>query len=97
MNFYHVKVSSTSLPAVRKIPSRVRPQDLPSPLLGWVPLPSLVPPIPWTAASTRSVHVLGRQVLEDGESRELLLKGQPIFNVEGYTTELYGVMIPHVK
>lgn len=48
-------------------------------------------------ASGLAYELTVRQVLEDGESRELLLKGQPIFNVEGYTTELYGVMIPHVK
>ena len=48
-------------------------------------------------ASGLAYELTVRQVLEDGESRELLLKGQPIFSVEGYTTELYGVMIPQGK
>jgi PAS domain S-box-containing protein len=45
-------------------------------------------------ASGLAYELTVRQVLDDGECRDVLLKGQPIYDVEGYTIELYGVMIP---
>ena len=48
-------------------------------------------------ASGLAYELTVRQILADGECRDLLLKGQPIFDVEGYTIELYGVMIPHAN
>ena len=38
-----------------------------------------------------------RQLLADGECRDLLLRGQSIFDVDGYTSEIYGVLIPQSK
>ncbi len=48
-------------------------------------------------ASGLAYELTVRQVLGDGECRDILLKGQPIYDVEGYTIELYGVMIPQMK
>jgi len=48
-------------------------------------------------ASGLAYELTVRQVLADGECRDVLLKGQPIYDVEGYTIELYGVMIPQPK
>ena len=48
-------------------------------------------------ASGLAYELTVRQILGNGECRDLLLKGQPIFDVDGYTTELYGVMIPHAN
>lgn len=46
-------------------------------------------------ASVLAYEVTIRQILGDSECRDLLLTGQPLFDVEGYTIELYGVMISH--
>ena len=48
-------------------------------------------------ASGLAYELTVRQVLGDGECRDVLLKGQPIYDVEGYTIELYGVMIPQTQ
>ncbi len=48
-------------------------------------------------ASGLAYELTVRQVLGDGECRDVLLKGQPIYDVEGYTIELYGVMIPQAN
>ena len=48
-------------------------------------------------ASGLAYELTVRQILGDGEYGDLLLKGQPIFDVEGYTIELYGVMIPQTN
>ena len=48
-------------------------------------------------ASGLAYELTVRQVLGDGECRNVLLKGQPLFDLEGYTSELYGVMIPQNK
>ena len=45
-------------------------------------------------ASGRGYDLVVRQLRADGNHREVLLKGQPIFDAEGYTIELYGVMMP---
>ena len=45
-------------------------------------------------ASGRGYDLVVRQLRADGNHREVLLKGQPIVDAEGYTIELYGVMIP---
>ena len=45
-------------------------------------------------ASGMAYELTVRQLLADGECRDLLLKGQPIFDADGYTSEIYGVMIP---
>ena len=48
-------------------------------------------------ASGLAYELTVRQIIAEGEYRNLLHKGQPIFDVEGYTIELYGVMIPQSK
>ena len=45
-------------------------------------------------ASGMAYELTVRQLLADGECRDLLLQGQPIFDADGYTSEIYGVMIP---
>jgi len=45
-------------------------------------------------ASGLAYELTIRQLRDEGGCRDVLLKGQPIFDVEGYTIELYGVMIP---
>ena len=45
-------------------------------------------------ASGVAYELVIRQRGEDGYYSEVLLRGQPIFDEDGYTTELYGVMIP---
>ena len=45
-------------------------------------------------ASGAAYELVIRQKGPRGIYKEVLLRGQPIFDDEGYTTELYGVMIP---